>query len=232
MNPFKPVGPSPNSFLPEDYVAEKAEKRANVLTLTLFAMVLAGVIGAFMYTNQRWRALQLREQIVNQQKQEEGQKMEQVKALDQQRAQMMEKAEITAALVERVPRWAMLAELTLRMPRDIRLDSFQLKSTRVDNAVKPLPPGQAPLPKPVVKSLTDTVVGKPKEPERPRVTAPKFEYNLTITGTAVHNNDIADYLASLKSSPILDKVEMSYIRIAKEGDRELRKFELTAALRQ
>ena len=53
---------------------------------------------------------------------------------EEQRAQMMEKAEITAALVERVPRWAVMGEVTLRMPMSMRLDSLTIKSSRTDPA--------------------------------------------------------------------------------------------------
>src|SRR4051812_3058349 len=105
-NPFSPVSPASNSFLPEDYVARKTETRVNVLILGLFALVLGGVVAAFVVTNQRWQALRQRQANVNEQCVLEGHKIEQLNALENQRAQMMEKAEITAALVERVPRWA------------------------------------------------------------------------------------------------------------------------------
>ena len=45
-NLFKQGGQGKSSFLPEEYVAAKSEARANILVLSLFAVVLAGVIGA------------------------------------------------------------------------------------------------------------------------------------------------------------------------------------------
>ena len=39
---FKPTN-GPSSFLPEDYVASKAESRANILVLSLFAIVLVSL---------------------------------------------------------------------------------------------------------------------------------------------------------------------------------------------
>ncbi len=232
-SPFRTSGN--NSFLPEDYVRQKSESRANLLTLTLFTVVLAAVVGAFLITNQRWQQVRNRGEEVNEQYVAEAAKIEQLKALESQRAQMMEKAEITAALCERVPRWALLAELTLRMPLTMRLDSFALKSKRLD------PPAPAPVvaakdgrgvnaadakDKGLVKSLTDRMANKPAAPARLAVPPPRFEYSLVLAGTAEENNDIADYLAQLKDCSVVDNVELQFIRESREGDRLFRKFEV------
>ena len=136
-NPFRPVAPVSSSFLPEDYVARKTESRVNILILALFALVLGGVVAAFVVTNRHWHGIRARQLIVNDQWSQEGKKMDQLKALQGQRAQMMEKAEITAALIERVPRWAVLGEIALRMPVDMRLDTLMIKSTRANPVVAP-----------------------------------------------------------------------------------------------
>ena len=190
-----------NSFLPDDYVRRKAEARANLLTLTLFAVVLAAVVGAFLFTNQRWQQVRGRAQEVNDLYVAEATKIEQLKALESQRAQMMEKAEITAALCERVPRWALLAELTLRMPLSMRLDSFALKSKRLD----PPAPTAATAAKDskgvkaadakekgLVKSLTDKLTKTPTEAQRAKVYPPKFEFTLVLAGTDRQNRTISN----------------------------------------
>jgi Tfp pilus assembly protein PilN len=228
-NPFRPVSPASSSFLPEDYIARKTETRVNVLILGLFAMVLGGVVAAFVVTNRHWHEIHTRQENVNEQWALEGAKMDQLRALEKQRAQMMEKAEITAALVERVPRWAVLGEVALRMPPDMRLDSMAIKCTRTDPVTAP--PAKGPAAAPLVKSLTDKVMGNAPVAEKPRVTAPKFSYALTIVGSTAKNTDVADFLASLKNSPALKGVELTYIREAKEKERELRKFEILAQLR-
>lgn len=235
-NALRALGPAGNamgggggSFLPEDYIAARSEARANIITLTLFAVVLGAVIAAFLATHQRWQSIKRRQIEVNQLYTAETKKIEQLKSLESQRASMLEKAEITASLVERIPRWAMLGEITLRMPERMRLDEFKLKSQRVE--VK-APAPNAP-PPPAIKSLTKKITGKNDRaaPEPVKVTAPRFEYAVTIGGTAEENNDIADFLSSLKSSPVFERVELGFIRESKEADRTLRKFEITAALR-
>ncbi|HYE60939.1 MAG TPA: PilN domain-containing protein [Phycisphaerales bacterium] len=230
-NPFRPVAPANSSFLPEDYIARKTESRVNILILSLFMLVMAGVVGAFLVTNQQGKDIRARQMLVNEQFDAEGKKIEQLKALESQRAQMMEKAEITSALIDRVPRWAVLGEVTLRKPMSSTLDSLVIKSTRKDPVVA-APAAAAPAKKPIVKSLTDKVAGAPDPtPEKPKVTAPTFTYAMTISGSADNNSDVADFLKSLKDSPILDKVELTFIREAREKDKEFRKFEISASIR-
>jgi len=143
------------SFLPQDYISERTDARANILTLTLFAITMAGVVAAFFVTNRHWQSLRSTQEAINVEYQAEGKKIEQLKSLESQRAAIMEKAEITAALVEKLPRWAMLGELTLRMPASMRLDQFLLKSTRVLPPAPPPVPGSKAKPQSLVKPAAD-----------------------------------------------------------------------------
>jgi Tfp pilus assembly protein PilN len=231
-NPFASTSPTPGSFLPEEYIRSRSESRANILTLSLFAVTLACVLGAFVATKTQVQNLQARKARVNEQFRLAGEKIEQLKELERQQAQMMEKADITAALIEKVPRWAVLGEISLRVPKDMKLELLQIKSTRIEPP-KPPPATKAP----AVKSLTGKFAGavkgeSPKDPPPlPRAQAPRFEYALTIEGSAPRNNDIADFLTSLKLSPVLDKVETPFIREQRDGDREVRRFQITAVVR-
>ncbi len=223
-NPFSTPSLGSGSFLPEDYVAQKAETRGNIIILALFAVVLAGIVGAFMVTNRSWQALKSHQVEVKAAYEAESKKMDQLKALETQRQEILEKAEITAALAERVPRWALLAELTLRMPLDVQRDQLTLKSRRLE-AAAPVANTSG------VRSLVGGA-NQPKKDEAPKPQPPKFECQLTLAGTAERNNDVADYIAALRMSPVLDDVELQFIREAKSDDRLVRKFELVAKVRQ
>lgn len=218
------------SFLPSDYIARKAAFRNNVITASLFVMVMGATVGAFVVTHIQWRGLKARYEEVTQACEGEKKKLAQLDTLRQQRSEMMEKAQITAALVERVPRWAVLGEVDYRMPLTMRIDELSLKGTRTDPKVSAPPP--------MVKTLSGTVVkSTPKSgkkdgaEEKPRITAPAFTHTLTIAGTAEENNDVADYIASLKQSPVLRNVELTFIRDQKFDDMVLRQFEIVALLR-
>ena len=222
------AGASAGGFLPEDYVHSRAEKRASLLTLVLFGVVMFGVAGAFFVTNRQWIDVRTEQQAINAEYTREAQKIEQLKALEKQKAEMLAKAELTTALIERIPRSLLTAELVTRMPEQITLLSMELKSKRVMAAAS------APQAKPTSGSLMRTGTGgagAAAEPAPVRVTAPKYEYNLTVTGVSQQNNDIADYLASLKQSPLLEGVDLTYIKPTKISDIELRRFELVARLR-
>jgi Tfp pilus assembly protein PilN len=217
---------SAGGFLPEDYVRSRAEKRASLLTLVLFGVVMFAVAGAFFVTNRQWIDVRTEQQAINAEYTREAQKIEQLKALEKQKAEMLAKAELTTALIERIPRSLLTAELVTRMPEEITLLSMELKSKRVMSAA---PPAQV---QPAAGSLMRTGKGTAgAEPAPVRVSAPKYEYNLTVTGVSQKNNDIADYLASLKQSPLLEGVDLTYIKPTKISDIELRRFELVARLR-
>ncbi|MDX2146517.1 MAG: PilN domain-containing protein [Planctomycetota bacterium] len=216
-----------SSFLPADYVARKSEQRATMLGLGLFGLVMLGVVGAFLVTNRAWTSVREERLAVDKLYAEEAGKIEQLKELEQQRAQMMEKAEVTAALIENVPRSVLLGELVLRLPEDVKLTNMDLKGTRIETRVQAPPPGAAPM---QVKSLADT---KSKAAEtKPKIQAPRFQHTLLMQGVASNNNDIADYVASLRACPLLQGVELNYIREATIQDRSLRQFEIQAEIRQ
>jgi len=227
QNPFRSAGPAPNSFLPQDYIARKSDAKANIFLLSFFAIVMGAVVLAFFVTYEQ--KVELRQHLVSVSAKynAEAKKIEQLKQLETQRAQIMEKAQVTAALVERVPRWAVNQEIALRMAPTMRLHEFKIKSTRTD----PTPPPAKDAPPPV-KSLTSKITGaKKEEPKAPVIMAPTFRYNVTIIGGAKENNDIADFIRSLRESPIFDDVELAYIREGKGDEILPRKFEISAILR-
>jgi Tfp pilus assembly protein PilN len=219
---------SAGGFLPEDYVHSRAEKRASLLTLVLFGVVMFAVAGAFFVTNRQWIDVRAEQQAINAEYTREAQKIEQLKALEKQKAEMLAKAELTTALIERIPRSLLTAELVTRMPEQITLLNMELKSKRI------MPATATPQAKPTAGSLMRTGSGgaaQSAEPVTPRVTAPTYEYNLKVTGVSQQNNEIADYLASLKQSPLLEGVDLTYIKPTKIHDIELRRFEIVARLR-
>src|SRR5688572_9263576 len=124
------------SFLPEDYLAQKAERRTNLISLTLFAVVMIAVVGAFFVTNRQARLLKQHQDQINVDYQAAGSKIQELQELEAQRAEMMDKAVLAGALVERVPRSILLAELINRMPDKLALLNFEMKSEKM----KPPPP--------------------------------------------------------------------------------------------
>ncbi|MCA9278268.1 MAG: PilN domain-containing protein [Phycisphaeraceae bacterium] len=225
--------PESASFLPADYVSRKAENRTNIMVIVLFMFIMAGVVCAFFFSNRRWMELRDRQRTISADYTEQAEKIAILQQLETQKKEMLDKAEITTALIEKVPRSVLIAELVTRLPSTITLTAVNLESKRINDVVeeKPKVPSledrraQAS----GAQSLTDSI-NQIAAPKKPKVTAPKFTYTLTLVGVARSNNDIADYLAGLQSSGVLESVDLSYIKPVLIDDTELREFEIKSSI--
>ncbi len=240
-NPFaQPKQPDVgSSFLPEDYVSRKADGRANLLCLFLFGVVMVGVGSAFVVTNRQWKSVEEEHKAINTAYEQESKKIDQLKSLEGQRESMIERAEITTALVEKNPRSVLAAELVQRMPEGVTLLTADVKSKRVTvaPALESREAGVKSLSGSSGKSAKSSKSSKSKAdkstpPPTPKLQAPKFETTLVLTGVAGENQQIADYLQALKQCDVLDSVELAYIKETVMSDMTLRKFEIGAKLRE
>lgn len=235
-NPFGKATPSDGSFLPEDYVARKAEMRANFIAVFLFTVVMFLVVSAFFVTHRRWVAIRAEQIAINEESSAEEARIEQLKVLDKERGRMLAKAEVTTALLEKIPRSVLMAEMTAQVPTNVTIEDIELTSKRIDPNKEVRPVDEKPKVGPV-KTLAPKGKGapakgaEPKEEVKPEVKPPRFESAVRIAGLSSVYNDITDYAAVLQASPLLEKVELVYIKEAKVQDRDLHKFEITAQLR-
>ncbi len=232
--PFVKADQQGSSFLPGDYVARKAEMRANLICLALFGVVMFGVTGAFFVTNRQWLQVKKSQEQITGQYTLEAAKIEQLKVLEKQKEEMMLKAEITTALIERVPRSILMAELITRMPDDITLLELSLVSKRIkDPVAAPKDAKSGPQIKTLSTAKPVAGKGEPKEPPAPeKVVPPRFEYTLRMVGVARVNNNIADYIQLLKECPLLDNADLKYIKEITIEKLDLRKFEIEATIRK
>lgn len=210
------------SFLPEDYVKRKAENRTNLLSLVLFAVVMLAVFGAFMFTNQRWSEVKDRQEQINVQYRAAALDITELQELEQQKEEMLGRAELAAALVERVPRSILLAELINRMPGRMTIQRFELESKRLATISRPNIPqtaggGKRLAPK-SAPTLADAATGAVT------VSAPRFEVNVSIVGFAQSNREIARYLEELGRYPLLERVRLDYIEEKEQDGRMVHEF--------
>jgi Tfp pilus assembly protein PilN len=244
-NPFLKPTDAAGSFLPQDYVARKNELRANLICLSLFGVVMFAVIAAFFVTNRQWLQVKAEQEAVTLQYTQEGARIEQFKRLEAQKLEMMEKAETTTALLEKVPRSKLISELVTRMPADITLLDLQLISKRIKepgpsptsihatasaSRTGPAQPGVQNLGARPAGSISTVKAGPRPEEQRPQ--APRFDFTLKLTGVAKVNNNIADYIQALKASPILENVDMVKIDGVSIEKLDLRKFQIEATIRK
>ncbi len=241
MNPLKPnyapglrSDPMGSSFLPEDYLRQKQERRGNLISLALFCIVMFAVTGAFFVTNRQWTSVKARQREINLLYTQEAKKIEQLKALEAQKTEMLGKAEITAALIERVPRSILLAELINRMPEQLTLTDLELIGKRVQDApsvaAKSSQPARA-------RSLAGKGGGKGKggakePPPAPKPVAPRYDFQIVLEGLAADDAFVADYHTALKQCPLLENVDLLSTAQVKIDDTIRRKFKIEATIRR
>jgi Tfp pilus assembly protein PilN len=217
------------SFLPEDYLQRRKERRTNFIALTLFCIVMFFVVAAFFVTNRKWTEVKARQAEINARYTEEGRKIEQLKVLEAQKQEMLEKAEITAALIERVPRSILLAEIINRMPEQLTLTDFRLSGKRIKEAPPPAPKEARPKARSLVTPSGPGAKDEPPPPPKP--VPPKFDFTVELIGLAAADDKVADYHAALKDCPLLENVDLVYTGTTKIDEVERRKFRFEAKIR-
>jgi Tfp pilus assembly protein PilN len=220
---------SNQTFLPEDYVALKAERRTNIICLILFLVVMAAVFGAFLVTNQQWSQIKERQEAINVRYQQAAMDIAKVEELEAQKEEMLEKAELAGALVERVPRSILLAELINRMPPRLGLVELTFKSEKIKTVSR----------KKKSKNETGSIRqrgpqrGTTKEEAREKIKkadVPKFQVIMTMVGVAPSNREVAKYLSELTGYELVSEANLEYSEEKEMQQRLVRQFKITMRL--
>jgi Tfp pilus assembly protein PilN len=214
------------SFLPEDYLAKQAERRTNVISLTLFVVVMTAVFGAFLVTNRHASRIRAQQAAIDSQFQEAAIRIEKLNELESQKERMLEKAELATSLLERVPRSILLAELINRMPQNLTLREFELKST----AIKKPPPRVSE----TTTSLRDRrTAGSPTREqaiEERAVEAPRYSVDIIMVGIAPTDLEVSQYITELNAYRLLTDVTLKYTIQTTVDDRPVREFRVEMKL--
>lgn len=221
------------SFLPDDYLAEKAERRTNIISLTLFGVVMIAVIGAFFVTNRQAAQLKGLQESINSQYQQAGVQIQELTELEKQREEMLNKAELAAALVERVPRSILMAELINRMPERLALLEFDMKSEKV----------KAPAAQPQQQKDANGRLVAAAKPERAKTTQemnnetkkvdpPRYDVSITMVGVAPTDLELSKFMNALNNYPLLKGVSLEYSEQKEIQGRMMRQFKIAMILNQ
>lgn len=225
-NPFQSHGSGTSSFLPEDYIAKQHDRRTNIIGLTLFFIVITGVLAAFFVTNQRWSTVKEQQEAINTRYQQAAKEIEQLKRLEEQKAEMLARATLTASLKERAPRSILLAELLNRMPKNVALEEVTLEAKKV--TPRRAPQKQTPArTRSLAKSAQENAEEEDDTPQ-----PPMYRTELGLVGVATTHNDVAAYVSALQTCPLLSGVELRFSETVLQDDRALNKFRIEAMLDQ
>ena len=214
------------SFLPEDYIEERAERRTNLVSLILFGVVMIAVFAAFLVTNREWTQVRALQEAINSQYLLAARQIDELTELEQQKEQMLTKAELAAALVERVPRSILLAELINRMPPRLSLLKFDLKSEKI-RAPRALPKhrrrGRSSGPK---RAPTRAQASAQSE----KIQIPRSVVTISMVGVAPTDLEVSRFMAALTSYSLLKDVTLEYSEEFNVDDRIMRKFGIKLTL--
>ncbi len=212
---------SPNSFLPEDYVERRVELRTNLICLSLFGVVLLTVVGAYLVTRADSNEAFERQRQINQKYTEAAERLAQLEELRKQKRSLLRKAQVSATLVEPVPRSNLLADLINRMPDSLSLLELDLTSKKLAMAKAKADPKKSAMANKKKKKGSD-------EPAPPPV--PRYRVMLTIVGIAPTDMQVAAFMAELARSPLFSEVDLLFSEKKNMEEVSMRRFKVRAVL--
>jgi len=212
------------NFLPDDYLERKAQRRANVICGVLFVAVMAGVGAAFSLSEQATRRVEQEYARVEAQYVNEARRLEQVRQMQEKQKRMAHQAELTASLLERVPRSYLLAEITNSMPAGVSLLEFSLDSKPRAAST----PAETPKTAYELKKAAKQGAARADAPPPPAVR--QVDVQIKMTGVAQTDVQVAQFLNRLSRSRLLKDVNLVYTDEMKQQDDRLRKFQMEMML--
>lgn len=212
---------SPNelSFLPEDYLAKKARRRANILCGALSVVVMGTIGTAFALSERSMQGLDADLAAVEARYAEAASQIEAVKTMHAKQRQIVQHAELAAALVERVPRSNLLAAFTNALPPGVSLLELSLES-------KPRtpPPTAAPTGGTAFDARVAAAAGG--GPRKAAAEPPRYDVFLRLTGVADNEVQVGEFITKLNRSPLLRDVNPVLIDAFVKDKATLRRFQL------
>jgi Tfp pilus assembly protein PilN len=219
------ASPGQLSFLPDDYLERKRQRRANAICGMLFLCVVGGMGAAFTFSERATRRIDEEHAAVEKQYVAEARRLEQVKQMHEKQKRMAQQADLTASLLERVPRSFVLAEITNCLPAGVSLLDFTLEA-------KPRAKKAPEAPKTAFEQRR--AARQPAAAAAPAAPEPKlYDVRFELTGVAHDDVQVAAYLRRLGESKLFKDVNLLITeekKIKELGDQVLRQFKFEMML--
>ena len=186
------------NLLPTDYLANRARRRANALCLAMFLVVMIGVFGAALVSEQSAKRTREVRDRIDASYADAAKNIAEMYQLDQQKKNMLRKAELTGSLVERVPRSTVLGVITNALPLDASLTKVTMGTKRVVSLVNTAS----------VKGAKPATKFQAAAQQAAQVTAVTVE--MEIAGLAKTDVDVARFIAALHRCKLMVGVDLVY----------------------
>ncbi len=211
------------SFLPEDYLARKVARRTNFICLSLFAVVMVGVLAAWFVTDQQRAEVRRQQAQISASYAEAAKRIEELEDLQLRKQQMIHKARIIAVLVERVPRSLIMAELINHMPPALSLMELDLDTTVVRATERP---------RTAIERQRDAMNKKQALEAVNEPAASETTVNLKMVGIAPTDVEVSTFIARLNQHAMFTDVVLAFSEQTRVLDRPMRRFRIDATLNQ
>src|SRR4051812_8497193 len=122
--------PNELSFLPDDYLERKAQRRTNAICAMLFLIVMVAIGTAFSITEKSTKEVERQHDAVDREYAEAAKRIQQVQRMQDKQRTMAHQAELTASLLEKVPRSRLLADITNALPSGVSLMDFTMDAKK------------------------------------------------------------------------------------------------------
>lgn len=221
------------NFLPHDYLKSLIHRRTTLICLILFVIVMGGVIGAFLITNSQRSNVRRQQYQVDSKIYSAAKRLETLTQLQNRKYRMIRKATITAALLETVPRSNVLAELINSMPLGVTIVEIDL-TTQIDRVTRAKTRTSLDVAK-ANSASNSKLIGKTKtQISDQSLEIPPLHTTvlITLTGTALTDIDVADYMTVLSKSALFEKVKLQFSEQMMNKESPLRKFKVEMQLNQ
>jgi Tfp pilus assembly protein PilN len=199
------TAPNELSFLPEDYLEQKYNRRAVILCAVLTALVLGGLFLWFQHRARDHAKVLAEFSEVNNNYVEAARKIEQVKRMHEQQREVVHHAELAASLVERVPRSNMLAEITNALPIGVSLIDLSMTSSAHQGPAASAAPAASAFA--MHKAAVES--GANKNDALGLGTKPaQFDIHVKITGIARDDIQVAQLISRLSHNGLFQDVNL------------------------
>lgn len=200
------------NFLPDDYLQRRIDRQANLVCLGLAgaSVVLLALVTAYTYWNALGTAAERAD--VDRRYAAASRQIDQLKALEEHKAGLLHKVDLSAALLERVPRSYVLARLANYLPPHTSLTMLTMRVEEVD----------------VPKPRDASGAAPPKGKDEPvKVKQVKFR----LEGLAQTDIEVAEFITRLNADPLFADLDLMFSEeFAYEDAATMRRFQLTLRL--
>jgi Tfp pilus assembly protein PilN len=210
--------PNQVSFLPDDYLDRKLQRRTNILCLVLTALVMGGIGTGFAISLQSINRIVQQQRGVDQSYADAAQRITQLRDLQSKQQRIAHQAEMSASLLEKVPRTLVLAQITNALPAGVSLLALTMESHRHVFPPTPLPIAQFGQPPSTAEPA--------KSPEQPVV----FDVTLRLIGVAATDVQVAQFINHLSRSQLFNDVNLATSDDYQMNADKVRRFSIDMAL--